>query len=211
MALDLEEQEQVDALKSWWKTHGSKVIIGVSVFVLAVGGYRYWDAYRHQQTAEASALFQSLANEFARGDSQKIRAVAGQIIDKYPRTVYASDAALIAAKTNFEAGDLKSAKAQLQWVLDHARDSQSQDLARWRLAAVLLDEKAYDESLKMLNAKHDPAFDALYSDLKGDVLAIQGKADEARAAYQAALDKMPKNNAARGLVEIKLDALGKQG
>lgn len=211
MALDLEEQEQVDELKAWWKAHGNKVIAGMAVFVLAVAGFRGWTAYQHKQLNEAGAVFESLAREFAGGDTKKIRAVAGEIIDKYPRTAYAVDAALIAAKVNFESGDLKSAKAQLQWVIDHAKNSQSQDLARLRLAGVLLDEKAYDESLKLLNAKHDAAFDGLYSDLKGDVLAISGKAGEARAAYQAALDKLPKDNAARALIEIKLDALGSQG
>lgn len=211
MALDLEEQEQVDALKAWWKANGSKVIAGVVVFVVGVAGFRIWTGYQHKQTSEAGAVFQKLAQEFAGGDTKKIRTVAGELIDKYPRTVYAVDAALLAAKVNFESGDLKSAKAQLQWVIDHARDTQSQDLARLRLAGVLLDEKAYDESLKLLNAKHDVAFDVLYSDLKGDVLAVQGKAGEARAAYQAALDKTPKDNAARALIEMKLDALGNQG
>lgn len=208
MALDLEEQEQVDELKAWWKAHGNKVIAGVVLFVVAVAGFRGWNYYQHKQLSEASAVFQSLAREFSGGDTAKIRAVAGTIIDTYPRTVYAVDAALIAAKVNFESGDLKSAKSQLQWVIDHAKDTQSQDLARLRLAGVFLDEKAYDESLKLLNAKHDAAFDSLYDDLKGDVLAIQGKAGEARAAYQAALARLPKDNVGRALIEIKLDALG---
>lgn len=211
MALDLEEQEQVDELKAWWKAHGNKVIAGVVVFVVAVVGFRGWTAYQHKQLSEAGAVFQTLAREFSGGDTQKIRAVAGEIIDKYPRTVYAVDAALIAAKVNFESGDLKSAKAQLQWVIDRARDSQSRDLARLRLAGVLLDEKAYDDAVKLLDAKHDAAFDGLYSDLKGDVLALAGKAAEARVAYQAALDKLPKDNAARPLIEMKLDALGNPG
>lgn len=211
MALDLEEQEQVDELKAWWKAHGNKVIAGIVLFVVAVAGFRGWTAYQHKQSNEAGALFETLAREFSGGDAKKIRTVAGEIIDKYPRTVHAVDAALIAAKVNFESGDLKSAKAQLQWVIDHARDSQSKDLARLRLAGVLLDEKAYGDALKLLDAKHDAAFDGLYSDLKGDVLAISGKAGEARAAYQAALDKLPKDNAARALIEIKLDGLGSQG
>lgn len=211
MALDLEEQEQLDALKAWWKAHGNKIVAGIALFVVAVAGFQGWIAYQHKQTRDAGALFQVLAREFAGGDTKKIRAVAGEIIDKYPRTAYAVDAALIAAKANYDSGDLKSATSQLQWVIDHAKDSQSQDLARLHLSGVLLDEKNYDEALRLLNAKHDAAFESLYSDRKGDVLALQGKSAEARAAYRAALDTLPKDAAARPVIEMKLDALGDQG
>jgi predicted negative regulator of RcsB-dependent stress response len=211
MALDLEEQEQLDAFKAWWKAHGNKVIAAVAVFVVGVAGFQFWSGYQQRQTREAGALFQTLVRELGAGDAKKIRAVAGELIDKYPRTPYALDAALIAAKANYEAGDLKSAKSQLQWVIEHAKDAPSQDLARLYLSGVLLDEKNYDEALKLLEAKHDAAFESLYSDRKGDVLALQGKADAARAAYRAALDKLPKDSAARPVIEIKLDALGNQG
>jgi len=211
MALDLEEQEQVDALKAWWKEHGNKVIVGVTVFVLAVAGWRGWEAYQSKQTGEAAALFDVLRKELGTNDAKKIREVAGQLIDKFPRTVYATDAAMIAAKVNFEAGDAKSAKAQYQWVIEHAKQPQSKDLARLRLAVVLLDEKNYADALKQLDGAHDVAFAPLFNDLKGDVYALQGKSKEARSAYQAALDKLPKESPFKNYVQIKLDALGEQG
>lgn len=211
MALDLEEQEQVDALKAWWKQYGNLVVGAAVVFAIAVGAYRGWEWHLAKQTQEAAALFDGLRQQITTNDVKKVRDVAGQIIDKYPRTVYAVDAAMIVAKVNFETGDSKSAKAQYQWVMDHAKQAQSRDLARLRLATVLLDEKALDDALKLLNEKHAPAFDPLYNDLKGDVLSLQGKAAEARSAYQAALDKLPKESAFRGFVQIKLDALGEQG
>lgn len=211
MALDLEEQEQVDALKAWWKQYGNMAVAAAVLFTVAVAGYRGWEWYSAKQTQEAAALFDGLRQQLAGNDSKRIREVAGQIIDKYPRTVYAVDAAMVAAKVNFDTGDMKSAKAQYQWVMDHAKQAQSRDLARLRLATILLDEKAWDESLKLTNAAHAAAFDPLYNDLKGDALSLQGKAAEARAAYQAALDKLPKESAFRGYVQIKLDALGEQG
>lgn len=211
MALDLEEQEQVDALKAWWKQYGNMVVAAAVIFTIAVGAYRGWEWHSAKQTQEAAVLFDALRQQITTNDVKKVRDVAGQIIDKYPRTVYAVDAAMIAAKVNFETGDSKSAKAQYQWVIGHAKQAQSRDLARLRLATVLLDEKALDEALKLLNEKHAAAFDPLYNDLKGDVLSLQGKAAEARTAYQAALDKLPKESAFRGFVQIKLDALGEQG
>lgn len=211
MALDLEEQEQVDALKAWWKDHGTQVIVGVTVFVLAVAGWRGWEAYQGKQTGDAAALFDGLRKELAANDVKKIRDVAGQLIDKYPRTVYATDAAMIAAKVNFESGDTKSAKAQYQWVVAHAKQPQSKDLAKLRLAVVLLDEKNYTDALKQLEGAHDPAFAPLFNDLKGDVYALQGKSADARRAYQAAVDKLPKESPFKNYVQIKLDALGEQG
>lgn len=211
MALDLEEQEQVDALKAWWKEHGKQVIAAVTLFVLSVAGWRGWEAYQSKQSSEAAVLFDGLRKELASNDAKKIRDAAGQLIDKYPRTVYATDAAMIAAKVNFESGDAKSAKAQYQWVMAHAKQPQSKDLAKLRLAVVLLDEKNYAEALQQLEGAHDAAFAPLFNDLKGDVFSLQGKSKEARGAYQAALEKLPKDSPFKNYVQLKLDALGEQG
>ena len=210
MALDLEEQEQVDALKAWWKQHGNKVLALLALFVVSVAGWHGWQGYQARQSGEAAALFDVLRKELSSNNVKRIREVGGQLIDKYPRTAYAVDAAMFIAKANFESGDSKSAKAQYQWVIDHAKQPQSKDLARMRLAVVLLDEKNYAEALKLLEAKHDAAFDPLFNDLKGDVYALQGKSQEARAAYQAVIAALPKDAQFKNYVQIKLDALGAQ-
>jgi predicted negative regulator of RcsB-dependent stress response len=116
-------------------------------------------------------------------------------------------AALGAAKTAFDASDLKTAKAQLQWAAGHG-DDEIKSIARLRLSGVLLDERAYDEALKVLGGDFLPQFAAEVADRKGDVLAAQNKLLDARAAYQAALDKMDKKNPGRQVVQIKLDAIG---
>ena len=104
--------------------------------------------------------------------------------------MYAPLGAFISAKIHFGAGDLKTARAQLAGRVENARDPGVQALARLRLANVLLDEKDYDEALKVLAVKPEPTFEALFEDLRGDVLAAQGKGAEARAAYTAALGKL---------------------
>jgi predicted negative regulator of RcsB-dependent stress response len=117
-------------------------------------------------------------------------------------------AQLRAAKTLAAANDLAGAKQRLQWVIDKAKEDEMRDVARLRLAGVLLDEKNPDEALKLVDAKHTASFDGLYADMKGDILAVQGKRAEARAAYQTALEKLDPRSSYRQLLQVKLDAVG---
>ncbi|MDP2784012.1 MAG: tetratricopeptide repeat protein [Sulfurimicrobium sp.] len=208
MAYDLEEQEQMDAIKAWWTQHGNTVLLSVAVFVAIVAGTQGWRYYQNKQTVQAAGLYEMLQGAADGRDVKKVREVAGQLIEQYPRTAYATRAALLAAKFNHDSGDAKSAKAQLQWALDHAGSDEIRDAARLRLAGVLLDENNHGEALKLLEAKHGAAFDGLYADLKGDVLLASGKGSEAQASYKLALEKIDPASAYRGLVQMKLDGLG---
>jgi predicted negative regulator of RcsB-dependent stress response len=153
-------------------------------------------------------LYSQLDEAERLNDHKKVRDIAAQIIDRYGSTQYAGMASLSAAKASFTTGELDAAKKNLQWAIDHARDDEMRDVARLRLAGILLDEKKYDEALKFLSAEPRPAYVGLYADLRGDVLAAQGKAAEARSAYQVALDKSDARSQYRSVVEMKLDALG---
>ena len=144
----------------------------------------------------------------AGNEPRKVQDIAAVIADKYARTGYAGYAALAAAKAAFDSGDPVAAKVRLQWVVDNGRDEATRDIARLRLAAVLLDQKQYDDALKLVDTPHVDALSALYADLKGDLLVAQMKLPEARAAYQLALDKSEAKSAYRTLIQIKLDALG---
>ena len=205
---DLEEQEQLDTLKTWWKMHGNLVTTVVTVFCLAVISWQGWNWYQRGQSTQAAGIFAVLEQAVATNDAQKIKGAAGELAEKFGSTPYASLGALLAAKQSFETGDLKTAKAQLTWAADNGKD-EIRDLARLRLAAVQLDEKAYDEALKQLETSHSAVFDARFLELKGDVLAAQDKKAEARTAYKAAQDKATgKPGAGRELLQQKLDSLG---
>mgnify|MGYP002040530053 FL=1 len=128
--------------------------------------------------------------------------------DKFARTAYAQMSALTAAKSAFDANDFKTAKAQLQWVIDKGLSDEYKAVAKVRLAGIMLDEKAYDEGLKLLTGEFPVQFASVVSDRKGDILVAQNKLDEARDAYQTALDKSDAKNPARQLIQIKLDAIG---
>src|SRR3954465_2272767 len=175
---DLEEQEQIDEIKAWWKQYGNLVLLVVIAALLTVAGLRGWSYYQTKQGLEAGELYVQLQGAMGANDAKKAQDIAAVITDRYKRTGYAAFAALAAAKIAADTGDLAAAKSRLQWVIDNARDDETKDIARLRLAAVLMDEKNYDEALKLLDAKHIETFTALYADLKGDALAAQGKTQE---------------------------------
>jgi predicted negative regulator of RcsB-dependent stress response len=208
-ALDLQEQEQLEELKGWWKDNGNYVLGLVLVAVLAVGGWRGWQYYQHKQSFEASTLYAEFGKQLQSGDAKRVNDAAAALMDKYPKTVYAANAGLMAAQVNELAGNGSAqAHSQLQWVLDHASDTALKDVARLRLAALLLDDKKFDDALKLLTVKHAESFDALYADLRGDVLMASGKRDEARSAYKLAYEKIDEKSSYRNLIEMKLDATG---
>jgi len=206
---DLEEQEQLAELKAFWKQHGNLILIAISAALFAVAAFRGWSWYQSSQAVQASAVYAELQKAAAASDTKKVRDLAGTLIEAYPRSLYAALGALVSAKVHFDAADPKTARAQLQWVVDQSRDPEMQAIARLRLANVLIDEQAYEDALKILAAKPDRPFEALFEDLRGDVLLAQGKPDDARTAYRAALAKAQPNDAAgRELIQLKLDALG---
>jgi predicted negative regulator of RcsB-dependent stress response len=129
-------------------------------------------------------------------------------MDSYAGTPYAGRAALILAKVNYAASDVKSAKAQLEWAMGNAKEDSVRAIAQLQLAGLQYEEKQYDAALKTLEQKHDAAFDGLFADLKGDVLAAQGKKADAKAAYQQALTKLDAEGRYRRYTQYKLDALG---
>jgi predicted negative regulator of RcsB-dependent stress response len=209
MALDLEEQEQVAELKAWWKQHGNLIVTVLLAAALAFAGWQGWRWYSASQAAQAGAVFDTLAKATQAGDAKAVRDSAGTLLESYPRTLYASMGALMAARFNFDRGDLKAAKAQLEWVVERAPSEDFRDIARLRLVAILLDEKAPDEALKLLEARHGAAYESQYAALRGDALVAKNQPADARAAYQLAIDKAGKEQSAfRDTVRMRLEALG---
>ena len=209
MALDLEEQEQVDELKAWWKQHGGLIGAVVLAAAVAFAGWQGWRWYQVSQSTQASVLYDTITKAAQANDAKALRDSAGTLVESYPRTLYASMGALVAARYYFDRNDLKTAKAQLQWVRDHSPSDDFKDLARLRLAAVLLDEKAYDEAMKLIETKPADAYEAQYAAMRGDILLAKNQAAEAKAAYKLALEKSDKKDGGfQESVRMRLEALG---
>lgn len=207
-ALDLQEQEQLDALKAWWKENGSRLLGVLLVAVVAMVGWRGWQYYQQEQASEAATLYAEFTRQLDSGDAKRVNDLAAIVMGQQAASGYAPRAALLAAQVNEQVKDTARAKTQLQWVIDHAKEEGLKDVARLRLAAVLLDEAKYDDALKLLEARHPPSFDGLYADLRGDVLSAQGKKEEARSSYKLAYEKTDAKDTYRSLIQVKMDALG---
>lgn len=218
---DLEEQEQLAEIKAWWKLYGNLVVNALTVAAVVVIAWQGWNWYQRSQSGQAAMLYDVLQKAVYEKDVQRITAASGELLEKFGGSDYAALGALTAAKAMVDAGDGKTAKLKLLWVVEHSKH-ELRELARLRLVALLLDEKAYDEALKQLDGKASPAFAARFAESRGDVLSAQGKKAEAVTAYQTALsdlenaDKAGDESASqsqsnviyRDLLQQKIDSLG---
>lgn len=208
MAYDLEEQEQLATLKAWWNQYGNLLTWLVIVALAAYSAWTGWNYYQRNQSAQAGQLYEELQKAASANDTAKVQRAAVDMEAKFAGTAYAQMGALTAARSAFDAGDLKVAKEQLQWVVDRGLTDEYKSIAKIRLAGILLDEKAYEEGLKLLSGDFPVQFAAAVADRKGDILVAQSKIEDARASYKQALDKIDDKNPARQLIQLKLDAIG---
>jgi predicted negative regulator of RcsB-dependent stress response len=180
---DLQEQDQLDELKAWWAQHGKRVSIAIIALCIAFIGVQGWRWYHNNQMNAASALYSAVSEGARAQDAAKSKDAMAELANRYGGTPYAPRAALVYAKQLWDAGDKAGARAQLDYVLARADSPDLTAIARYRLAEAALDEGKSDDALKLLDAKVDDAYAALYADLRGDALTAAGRRDEARAAY----------------------------
>ena len=206
--LDLQEQEQVDALKAFWQQYGNLITWALVAALLVYAGITGWQWWQREQATHAGAMFDEFERALNAGDLDKTARVFADLKERYPRTAYAQQAGMLAAKVQFDKGLGDDARASLTWVIEHAVESDYRSLGRLRLAALLLEAKQYDEALKQLDGVPAGPYAALAADRRGDVMLAQGKKDDARAAYQQAFKSMDDKVEYRRLVDAKLTALG---
>jgi predicted negative regulator of RcsB-dependent stress response len=206
--LDLQEQEQLDELKAFWKQYGNLITWLLILALGAFAAFNAWNWWQREQGVKASAMVDALVQAAEAGDVDRTTRVLADLKDRYGRTAQAQQGALLAARVQLDKQQADAALATLAWVGENATDAEYRSIARLRAAGILLDRKQYDEALKQLEGAQSPNFAALVADRRGDVLTAQGKAAEARAAYESAYKTMAPTLEYRRLVEAKLTALG---
>ncbi len=182
------EEQQVEALKGWWKENGTSLIIGLLVGVSALFGWRYYAEQNNIQAVHASDIYmQVMQSAVTKNIDDKIIDFQNQLINEYSDTPYAALSALTLAKVEYEKGNADAAEAQLELAIKHANDDVIKQIASLRLASVYIEQKKYDEAMALLNMKHNAAYDAQYEELKGDLFSARGDIADARAAYDKAI------------------------
>ncbi|MCW8906522.1 MAG: tetratricopeptide repeat protein [Sedimenticola sp.] len=203
MDVHLSEEEQVEALKKWWKENGKSVVAGIVLGLGGVFGWQYWGQHQQKLAEEASLQFEQL-NQSVQAGSPTALAQAESLIATYPDSPYALFAALDLAKVKFQQGDLVGAKAQLQWVLDNSEDNSLQQIARLRMARLLLDAGEIEQASAIIGEAPQDNFRGDFAELRGDIALRQGDPAAARLAYAEALEYKVSNPA---LVQMKHDDL----
>lgn len=206
--LDLEEQEQLDQLKHFWKQYGNAITWAL---ILVLGAFASWNFYQYwqrSQATQAAAMYDEVERVVKAADASKIDRAFIDMKDRFASTTYAQQAGLLVAKQYYSAGNVEAAKAALDWVANKSSDPGYQAIAKLRLAGILMESKAFDAALKQLSGSFPSNFDGLVADRKGDILLLQGKKKEALVEYEKAFKNFDERTEYRRLVEVKLNSLG---
>ena len=206
--LNLEEQEQLDEFKHFWKQYGNPItwiLIAVLGAVAAWNGYQYW---QRNQATQASVMYEEIERAVQSADPARIDRSLADMKNRFGSTSYAHQAGLLAAKAYYDKGNLEASRSALSWVAENASDEGYKEIAKLRLSGILLEKKSYDEALQQLSGSFSKGFAALAADRRGDIFSAQGKKAESRAEYVKAYAGLDERAEYRRLVEVKLNALG---
>jgi predicted negative regulator of RcsB-dependent stress response len=206
--LDLEEQEQLDQIKHFWKQYGNAITWALIAVLGAFASWNFYQYWQRSQAVQAAALFDEVDRASQSTDLSRIDRVFADMKDRFSSTAYAQQSGLLVARQYVSLGKPDSAKAALLWVASQSSDSGYQAVAKLRLAAIFMDMKDLDSALGQLNGVFPPSFEPLVADRKGDVYALQASKDKAVAEYQKAYRLFDASTEYRRLVEVKLNALG---
>lgn len=204
------EEEQIEALKKWWRENWKSLAGGVLLgLALLFGGKSYLQNRDHKlgmAAFEFNAMMQALNASKVDEATSHAEILTGQYAD----TPFAVASALALAKMKVQKNDLLAAESYLRWALQHASNEALKHAARLRLARVLLANKKPDQALKLVSvsSQDSAGYTASYQELKGDILVAMGKTSDAISSYNLALAAMPPGDRGRQNLQMKLDDLG---
>lgn len=205
---DLEEQEQLDQLKHFWKSWGGFISAVVFIFIFIFAAWNMYGYWKNRQAVQASMLLELIKTSIASGDLSRVDQAFSEIKSKSPKTIQAAQAGLLVAKVNYDRGENDSAKSALLSVINNSSDVNQKVVANLRLINILFEEKKYDEAFEKLSMSFSGAFDGLGKDRRADLMLMRKNNKDAISDYLIAYQKYDDNLGYRKLIEFKLNSLG---
>ena len=196
------EEEQVQAIKQWWKDNAFSLIAGIAIGAIVLGGYKYWTENKHNQAKQASVIYSEILS--SKSDKTKNTDI---LKSDYSGTPYAALATLLLAKDNVNASEYDKAIAQLTWVIDNNHDESVQHIAQQRLARVYLSQNKIADAEKVVAGIKASGFDAGYSEIRGDINLAKNLPTQAKENYRIALSSLAQGDQRYDLIKMKLDDL----
>ncbi len=202
------DDQELEQLKTWWKTYGNALLLGIALGLSILGGNKYWSQYKQERAEAASAIYDGLVDNYREKAFDKLREASESLKGDYAATPYAGLAAMILARVSLEEGKIDDARRELQWTLDNATDDGTKHAARLRLARIVADANEVDAALSLLDVSDVAGFELDYHELRGDLTALKGDKQAAREAYRMALKELDETSPYKSTLSMKLDALG---
>lgn len=202
---DLKDQQEIENFKYFWKKTGRWLFALLLIAALGYLGYTLYQSHQNSHQAKAAHLFDQWVEAERNHQSQRAKQTLASLQSDYPQSIAAAQATLISAGSAFDQKQYSQAEKHLNWVLQYQDAPLIQALATQRLATIQLQQQQYDNALKTLERPVASEYQALIAETRGDVYHAEGKIAEAHQAYQAALEKLPKDAPNRQLLQFKAE------
>lgn len=203
----LTEQEQIQQLKNWIKQYGLTILAGILIALLITSGWHYWQNYKNRILTHASGVYDEMLTARAQGNKQELSVQADKLLTHYPKTPYAQMAAFMIARDAVLKNNYPEAINQLNWVIQHTSTKAIREIARLRIARILITEKKPQEAIDLLNKVDDKNFNGLIHEIRGDAFFSMNDLNSARKSYELAMKEIPNSEVTRPILQMKLDDL----
>lgn len=207
MSVYMTEDEQLESIKKWWKRYNGIITVTLSVILLMISGYKYWNWHQEKVNQQASNAYEHLMIAFSNQDNKRVRGYSNELITNYGGTVYADAAHLALAKLYVGRDKYQRARDELEYVAAHSKMSALVDVAKIRLARLYVDEASYDKALSELSTIADKVYLPVVHELQGDIYAAMGRYQQAVLSYREAINEVQANGMGNLFLEMKTNEL----
>ena len=202
------ETQQIEEIKKWWRENGLSVVLGLTLGVSGIFGWRYWQDVKIEQAEAASVLYSEMIAAIVNENTTDARDYAGRILADYRNTTYGVFALLALARLAVVDDDLEAAETHLRQALKQNNDDSFSHVIRTRLIRILISQDKLGEASSMINRQETGEFASGYDELMGDISALQGDTESARDSYQQAISKARAGGRDISTLELKLNNIG---